>query len=141
MNYCCIFKTTTLVCKFLHSGSPSYFEPPFSLSSCSYSTRHSHLDHQYLFLLSTPHSTSQSNTLAIVLRLMLPRFGMIFLMMHAVQHLLLPPGMGSKLTCLQKPICHSLHVTPVSSWYDLVLLMDLWLFTLVSFSRALESVT
>ena len=33
---------------FLHSGSPSYFEPFLSLSSCSYSTRHSHPDHQYL---------------------------------------------------------------------------------------------
>ena len=38
----CIFKTATLVYKFLHSGYPSYFEPFLSLSSCSYSTRHSH---------------------------------------------------------------------------------------------------
>ena len=35
--------------KFLHSGSPSYFESFLSLSSCpSYSTRHSHPDRQYL---------------------------------------------------------------------------------------------
>ena len=44
----CIFKTATLVYKFLHSDSPSYFEPFLSFSSCSYSTRHSHPDRQYL---------------------------------------------------------------------------------------------
>ena len=44
------------------------------------------------FLPSTPHSKSQSNTLAIVLLLVLPRFGMIFLMMYTVQHLLPPSG-------------------------------------------------
>ena len=46
--YRCIFKTATLVYKFLHSGSPSYFEPFLSFSSCPYSTRHSHPDRQYL---------------------------------------------------------------------------------------------
>ena len=48
VRYCCIFKTATLVYKFLHSGSPSYFEPFLSFSSCPYSTRHSHPDRQYL---------------------------------------------------------------------------------------------
>ena len=48
VKYRCIFKTTTLVYKFLHSGSPSYFEPFLSFSSCPYSTRHSHPDRQYL---------------------------------------------------------------------------------------------
>ena len=43
-----MFKTATLLYKSLHSSSPSYFVPPLSLSSCSYSARHSHLDHQYL---------------------------------------------------------------------------------------------
>ena len=47
-KYRCIFKTATLVYKFLHSGSPSYFEPFLSFSSCPYSTRHSHPDRQYL---------------------------------------------------------------------------------------------
>ena len=45
IKYRCMFKTATL---FLHSGSPSYFQPFLSLSSCSYSTRRSHPDHQYL---------------------------------------------------------------------------------------------
>ena len=48
INYRCMFKTATLVYKFLHSGSPSYFQPFLSLSSCSYSTRPSHPDRQYL---------------------------------------------------------------------------------------------
>ena len=46
--YQCMFKTATLVYKFLHSGSPSYFERFLYLSSSSYSTRRSHPDHQYL---------------------------------------------------------------------------------------------
>ena len=33
-------------------------------------------------------------------------------------YLLPPSGRSSKLTCLQKPICGSLSITPVSSWYD-----------------------
>ena len=45
--YRCIFKTATLVYKFLHSGSPSYFEPFLSFSSCPFSTWHSHPDRQY----------------------------------------------------------------------------------------------
>ena len=48
IKYRCMFKTATLVYKFLHSGSPSYFQPFLSLSSCSYSTRRSHPDCQYL---------------------------------------------------------------------------------------------
>ena len=48
VRYRCIFKTATLVYKFLHSGSPSYFEPFLSFSSCPYSSRHSHPDRQYL---------------------------------------------------------------------------------------------
>ena len=48
VKYRCMFKTATLVYKFLHSGSPSYFQPFLSLSSCSYSTRCSHPDRQYL---------------------------------------------------------------------------------------------
>ena len=48
VKYRCMFKTATSVYKFLHSGSPSNFQPFLSLSSCSYSTRRSHPDHQYL---------------------------------------------------------------------------------------------
>ena len=48
VKYRCMFKTATLVYKFLHSGSPSYFQPYLSPSSSSYSTRRSHPDCQYL---------------------------------------------------------------------------------------------
>ena len=48
VKYHCIFKTATLVYKFLHSGSSSYLEPFLSFCSCPYSTRHSHPDCQYL---------------------------------------------------------------------------------------------
>ena len=48
VKYRCMFKTATLVYKYLHSGSPSNFQPFLSFSSCSYSTRCSHLDYQYL---------------------------------------------------------------------------------------------
>ena len=47
IKYRCMFKIATLVYKFLHSGSPFYFQPFLSLSSCSYSTRRSHPDCQY----------------------------------------------------------------------------------------------
>ena len=48
VKYRCIFKTATLLYKFLHSGSPSYFKPFLSFSSCPYSTRHSPPVRQYL---------------------------------------------------------------------------------------------
>ena len=48
IKYRCMFKTATLVYKYLHSGSPSYFQLFLSLSSCSYSTRRSHPNYQYL---------------------------------------------------------------------------------------------
>ena len=51
-------------------------------------------------------------------------------MMHEVQYLLPPSGKSSTFTCLQQSIRHSLHVNPVSFWYDLTMLVDLWLFTL-----------
>ena len=68
VKYRHMFKTATLVYKFLRSGSPSYFQPFLSLSS-SYSTRRSHPD--------------QSNILITALPLMLLRSGMNSLMMCA----------------------------------------------------------
>ena len=107
VRYRCIFKTATLVYKFLHSGSPSYFEPFLSFSSCPYSTRHSHPDHQYL-TVPPFHSSSQPNISAIVLPLMLLRSGMTSLKMFAVQQQLPPSKRSLKHTCLQKPTHHSL---------------------------------
>ena len=94
----------------------SYFGPSLSLSSCSYSTRHSHPDCYYL---SVPpfHSSLYKSV---------KHFGHSFVFVapkiwndlpdnvKAVQHLLPPSGKSCKLTCLQKPIHYSLPVTPAS---------------------------
>ena len=109
VKYRCIFKTATLVYKFLHSGSPSYFEPFLSFSSCPYSTRHSHPDRQYLTVPPFHSSVFKSaKHFGIVLPLMLLRSGMTSLKMFAVQHQLPPSERSLKLTCLQKPTHHSL---------------------------------
>ena len=39
VSYNCLFKTATLVYKYLHSGLPSYLGPYLSQSSCTYKTR------------------------------------------------------------------------------------------------------
>ena len=78
-----------------------------------------------LFLLSAHQSSSQSNILITALPLMLLRSGMNSLMMCAVQHQLPPSERNLKLTCLQKPIRHSLPCHLVSPWYDLAMLIAL----------------
>ena len=44
VEFCCIFKTATLVYKFLHSGHPSYFGSLLSTYCGRYSTRYNHPD-------------------------------------------------------------------------------------------------
>ena len=109
VQYRCIFKTATLVYKFLHSGSPSYFEMFLSLSSCPYSTRHSHPDRQYLTVPPFHSSVFKS----------VKHFGRSFAFdAPKIWNELpqLPPSeRSSKLTCLQKPICHSLPRHPCVS--------------------------
>ena len=111
VKYRCMFKTATVVYKFLHSGSPSYFQPYLSPSSSSYSTRRSHPDCQYL-------------TVITALPLMLLESGMNSLMMCAVQHQLPPSERSLRLIYMQKPIRHSLPCHPVSPWYDLAISPD-----------------
>ena len=48
VSYRCLFKTATLVYKYLHSGLPSYLGPYLSQTSCTYKTRQSQPDRQYL---------------------------------------------------------------------------------------------
>ena len=60
------------------------------------------------FLLSIHQSLSQPNILAIVMPLMLRRFGMTSLKIFAVQHQLPPSERRLKHTCLEKPTHHSL---------------------------------
>ena len=54
-KYGCIFKIATLY-KFVQCGSPCYSGPFLSLSTCSYSTRHSQPDRQY-FTIPSFHSS------------------------------------------------------------------------------------
>ena len=120
-----MFKTTTLVYKFFHSGSPSYFGPSLSLSSCSYSTRSRHPDCQ--FFLFTPQSTSKSRHIGHNFAFDALRFGMISLTMYAVKHLLPPSGKA------QKSVCKSLSAITFPSplgliWYDLAMLLLFILF-------------
>ena len=81
----------------------------------STSTRDSHSDHQYLAVPLFHSSLYKSNTLAIVLSLILLRLGMTCPTTYVVHHLLPPSGRSSKLTCLKMPIHHSCPVTPPSS--------------------------
>ena len=43
----CIFKTATLVYKFLHSGHPNYFSPHLSIHSRRYGTRYNRPDKSF----------------------------------------------------------------------------------------------
>ena len=130
VKYHCVFQAATLVYKCLHSGSPPYFDPFLSLSSCSCSTRRSHLIVN-IFL----HSTHQSLRQYKILSLTLLRSGM-----NSLQHQLPHSGKRSKLICFQKPIHHSLPVLPISNWYHLAMPLDERLFPCFLFRCALESV-
>ena len=76
-----VFKTATLDYKFFHTGFPRNFAPSLSSYSSSYSSRCGQV---VVISLSFQSSTllfiNLSNSLVIVLRLMLPLFGMLFLM-------------------------------------------------------------
>ena len=48
VEFCCIFKTATLVYKFLHNGHPSYFGLLLSTRCGRYSTIYNHPDKRFL---------------------------------------------------------------------------------------------
>ena len=109
VKYRCMFKTATLVYKFLHNGCPSYFQPScLPAAAPMVPGTVTQIVNTLLFLLSTHQSSSLSNILITALPLMLLRSGMNSLMMCAVQYQLPPSERSLKLTCLQKPIHHSL---------------------------------
>ena len=81
-----VFKTATLVYKFLHTGFSWYFAPYLSSYSSSYSTGHNQMVVISLSIKSSaPLFINLSNSLVIVLLLMLPLFGM-FSQMTFVPH-------------------------------------------------------
>ena len=125
VKYRCMFKTATLVYKFLHSGSPSYFQPFLSLSSCLYSTRCSHPDRQYLTVppfrssvfKSVKHIDHKFAFDAPKIWNELPHDVRSAASVASFRKIL-------KLTCLQKHILHSLSCHHVSPWYDLAMSTD-----------------
>ena len=94
-----VFKTATLVYKFLHTGFPKYLlhtSPPTAAPTVPDAARVVVIS--LSFQSFNPQSINLSNSLVIVLPLMLPLFGMLFL--RRIVHLpLLPPSEnGSKPT-------------------------------------------
>ena len=82
-----VFKTATLVYKFLYTGFPRYFAPYLSSYTSSYSTRLSKVVAISLsFQSSTLLFSNLSSSLVIVLLLMLPLFGMLFQMRFMPLH-------------------------------------------------------
>ena len=80
VEFCSIFKTTTLVYKFLHNGHPSYFGPLSSTHCGRYSTRYNHPDKRFLEapqFCPSVHKSEKKPTLATALLLMFQLFGMI----------------------------------------------------------------
>ena len=74
-----VFKTATLVYKYLHTSFPRYFAPYLSSYSSSYSTRHSQSGGNFLVIPKFALLfINLSNSLVIVLLLMLPLCGMLF---------------------------------------------------------------
>ena len=106
INYSFILKTATLVFKFLHSGSPCFFGSSLSLSSCSYRTRDSHPDCQYLTFHPFHSSLKKlAKHIGLCFSLIILIFGMI---KYKVQHLLRASEKSSKQTRLLNPIRHGL---------------------------------
>ena len=84
-----IFKTATLVYKFLHSGHQNYFSPHLSIHSGRYGTRYNRPDKRFLEVPQFyPFVHISKNTLVTVLPLMLPHSEMICLMMYVLLQLL-----------------------------------------------------
>ena len=76
-----VFKTATLVYKFLHTGFPRYFASYISSYSRSYSTRRSQSGGNFLVIPNFYCSVHKSvKCLVIVLLFMLPLCGMLFQM-------------------------------------------------------------
>ena len=75
VEFRCIFKTATLVYKFLHSGHPSYFGSFLSTHCGRYGCL---LKGSWKSLNPIPLYIYSKNTLTTALLLMSPRFGMIY---------------------------------------------------------------
>ena len=94
-----VFKTATLVYKFIHTGFPKYFAPYISSFSSSYSTRHSQSGGNFLVIPKFQPSIHKSvKQFGHSFASMLPLFGMHFLRRFMRPPLLPPSENGSKPT-------------------------------------------
>ena len=99
-----VFKTATLVYKFLHTGFPRYFAPYLSSYSSSYSTRSNQSGGNFLVIPKFYPSVHKSvNSFVIVLLLMHPLCGMLIQM----RFMPLPPWPLSDSSL--KPTCTPKH--------------------------------
>ena len=103
VQQCTVFKTATLVYKFLKTGFLRYFAPYLSSYSSSYSTWHSQSGGNFLVILKFYPSVHKFVSLVIILVLMLPLCGMLFQMRFVP----LPPS--PLLESSLKPICTPKH--------------------------------
>ena len=139
-----VFKTATLVYKFLNCGYPKYFSTFLSLSIIVHTipgvvgpTEISLLYLNFVHLYTNP-----KGILVIVLPMMLQRYGMICLMRFALLHLLPLSEKNSRHTYSPKPIHH--NIFSVSSCclcgVDPCYVPQLWLLPHDYVCCALESV-
>ena len=92
--FCRIFKTATLVYKFLHNGHPSYFGPLLSTRCGRYSTRYNHPDKRFLEVPQFCPSVHKSKSHFGHNFLMFPQFGIICLMRSILPQLSPVSGRG-----------------------------------------------
>ena len=114
-----VLKTATLVYKFLHTGFPKYFAPYIYSNSSFYSTRCSQSGVISLSFPSfNPQSINPSKSLVIVLLLMLPLFGMLFLR-RFMRPPLWPPSENASNLPLHQGIPSLVLLTPWHSMWCL----------------------
>ena len=112
VEQCTVFKTATLVYKYLYTGFLRYFAPYLSSYSSSYSTRRKVVVISLSFQSSAPPFTNLSNSLVIALYLMLPQCGMLSLMRFVPLPRWPPSESSSKPTCTPKHTHLSLDHSP-----------------------------
>ena len=118
------FKLATLVYKFIHTGFRKYFSPYLSAYRTTYNTRHSQSVANFLMYQNFKlQFTSPLSSLASVLPLMLPLFGIHFLKTFMHHPLLAHPLLAQNLS-LRKGISFLAHFLLWLRSADLFLSLD-----------------
>ena len=112
-----VFKTATLVYKFLQTGFPKYFAPYISAYSSSYSTRCSQSGGNFLVIPKFQPSVHKFvKQFDKILLLMLPLFGMLLMRRFVRPHLWPPSENASKPTFTSRHTLLSLTYPWCSPW-------------------------